>query len=259
MTTYTELEAQAEPAHRRIGALDRPRVAVGIDTSSIAVGARQTLQTLRDAVAYRGLDLVVDQVGGNGLSFANPVVEVARPDGGRVLYQKVRPEDAAEFVESVLIQNEVSNRWLLGVLNGAADVGTFRMDDHPWWSIQQRRLMSEMGTIDPDSIDDAFATGAYSGLERALGMTQEEVIAEVTNSRLRGRSGSDFPTGRKWDFLRTSPTQPKAVVCNADEGDPGAWINRMTMENDPHALIEGMLICGVACVTPIGTFAAAPV
>jgi NADH-quinone oxidoreductase subunit F len=245
VTGYAELQAQAEPARRRLQALDRPRIAVSIDTSSIAVGAQDTLQALRDAVISRGSDVTVDQVGGNGLSFANPVVEVARTDGSRVLFQRLRAEDAAEFVESVITRNEMSNRWLLGALEGATGVQS--MDDYPWWSIQQRRLMAEMGLIDPENVDDALALGAYSGLERALSMTQEEVIAEVTKSRLRGRSGSDFPTGRKWDFLRASPTQPKAVVCNADEGDPGAWINRMTMENDPHALIEGMLICGVAC------------
>jgi NADH-quinone oxidoreductase subunit F len=121
------------------------------------------------------------------------------------------------------------------------------MADHGWWKLQTRRLMQDMGATDPESIDDAIARGAYAGLERALGMTQEDVIAEVTGSRVRGRSGSDFPTGRKWDFLRTSTTNPKAMVCNADEGDPGAWVNRLTLESDPHALIEGMIIGGWAC------------
>src|SRR3990170_3439382 len=244
MPSYADLLAQAEPARRRIEALDRPRIAVGVDTSSVAAGARETLAASREAVSQRGLDADVDQVGGNGLSFANPVVEVAKAPGSRVLYQNVRAEDAAEFVDAALVRGEVDNRWLLGALAGAE--GVKRMDDHAWWSIQKRRLMQDMGVIDPEDIDQAIARGAYSGLERALGMTQEEVIAEVTSSRLRGRSGSDFPTGRKWDFLRTSTTTPKAMVCNADEGDPGAWVNRMTLENDPHALIDGMIIGGWA-------------
>src|SRR3990170_2471594 len=240
MPSYADLLAQAEPARRRIEALDRPRIAVGVDTSSVAAGARETLAASREAVSQRGLDADVDQVGGNGLSFANPVVEVAKAPGSRVLYQNVRAEDAAEFVDAALVRGEVDNRWLLGALAGAE--GVKRMDDHAWWSIQKRRLMQDMGVIDPEDIDQAIARGAYSGLERALTMGQEAVIAEVTSSRLRGRSGSDFPTGRKWDFLRTSPTSPKTMVCNADEGDAGAWVNRMTMENDPHALIEGMII-----------------
>ena len=245
MPTYQELVAQAEPARRRLLALDRPRIAVGIDTSSIAVGAQKTLQALREAAGRAGVQADVDQVGGNGLSFANPLVEVAKPDGSRVFYQHVTAADAEEFVQSVLVRGEASNRWALGIVDGAVD-GVPALDSFPWWSGQTRRLMADMGLADPENIDDFIARGAYAGLERALGMGQEEVIAEVLNSRLRGRSGSDFPTGRKWDFLRTSTTQPKAMLCNADEGDPGAWVNRMTLENDPHGLIEGMLIGGWA-------------
>lgn len=241
---YEELVAAAAPALRRLEARERPRIAVGIDTSSIAVGADATLAALREAVAARGLDADVDRVGGNGLSFANPVVEVAKPDGSRVLYQHVSAADAAEFVESVLVRGELANRWLLGALSVGEPVT--HMDDHPWWAIQTRRLMQDMGVIDPEDIDQAIARGAYSGLDRALRMSQEEVIAEVTASTLGGRGGSFFPVGRKWDFLRTSPTTPKVMVCNADEGDGGAWVNRMTLENDPHALIEGMLIGGYA-------------
>jgi NADH-quinone oxidoreductase subunit F len=245
MPTYQELVEQAEPARRRINGLDRPRIAVQVDTSSIASGALDTLKALRDEVERRGLNVDVDQVGGNGLSFANPVVELVR-DGSRILYQKLTPDQVPAFVESVVAGGKLGEEWALGVLEGSANGALPRMEDYPWWSIQVRRLMEDMGYIDPKNIDESIARGAYSGLAKALDMGQEEIINEVLGSRLRGRSGSDFPTGRKWDFLRTSPTNPKAVVCNADEGDSGAWVNRMTMECDPHALIEGMAICGVA-------------
>jgi NADH-quinone oxidoreductase subunit F len=244
MPTYSELLAQAEPARRRIEAQDRPRLAVAIDTSSIAVGALETLAALRSAVSEGGLDVAVDQVGGNGLSFANPTVELALQDGTRILFQHVTAASVPDFLEA-LSNDQFDNEWLLGAFEGAT--GIRRMADHSWWSAQERRLMSEMGMTDPDDIDESVALGAYTGLDRTLGMTQEEVIAEVTGSKLGGRSGGFFPTGRKWDFLRTSPAHPKAMVCNADEGDPGAWVNRITMENDPHALIEGMIIGGYAC------------
>jgi NADH-quinone oxidoreductase subunit F len=245
MPTYQELLDRSKIASARIRAVDRPRIAVCIDTSSIAVGAQATLDAIRKAVRSTGVDVTVDEVGGNGLSFANPVVLVAKPDGTVVLYRHVLPQDAAEFVESVLARDDAANRWMLGSLQGdAQDVQP--MDSHPWWAIQRRRLMQDMGAADPANIDEFIALGAYAGLERALGMTQEEVIKEMLDSRLRGRSGSDFPTGRKWDFLRTSTTSPKAILCNADEGDPGAWVNRLTLESDPHALIEGMLIGGWA-------------
>jgi NADH:ubiquinone oxidoreductase subunit F (NADH-binding) len=163
----------------------------------------------------------------------------------------VTPEDAGEFVQSVVVRNEAANRWAIGALGGFPD-GVPAMDSHPWYAVQQRRLMQDMGVCDPDNIDEFIVRGAYAGLARALTMTQEDVIAEVSGSKLSGRSGGFFPTGRKWDFLRTSPTNPKTMVCNADEGDPGAWVNRMTMENDPHSLIEGMTIGGYACGAYMG-------
>ncbi len=251
---YAELKQQSEPVRRRLDALDRIRISVCIDTSSIAKGALETLAGLRAEVALRGIDADVDQVGGNGLSFANPVVVVHKPPapgsepgrGSRVVYQKVMPVDVAAFVESVLVKDEAYDLWTLGAFHGSPGAHVPDMAEHRWWKIQVRRLMQDMGEVDPENIDECLALGAYSGLERALMMGQEETIKEVTDSRLRGRSGSDFPTGTKWNFLRTSTTEPKAMVCNADEGDPGAWVNRMTLENDPHALIEGMIIGGHA-------------
>ena len=120
------------------------------------------------------------------------------------------------------------------------------METYDWWALQSRRLMTDMGVCDPENIDDFLARGAYAGLTRALGLSQEDVISEVVTAKVGGRGGSFFPVGRKWDFLRTSPTSPKNMVCNADEGDGGAWVNRMTLENDQHCLIEGIMIGGYA-------------
>jgi NADH:ubiquinone oxidoreductase subunit F (NADH-binding) len=245
MPTITELQSQAEAAKRRITATDRSRLAVCIDTSSIAVGAVETLEALRAEVARRGVDVVVDKVGGNGMSFANPVVELTRPDGAHIYYQHVKAADVSGFVDALAAGN-ANNDWLLGAVNAPEGERLKPMSDYGWWKIQTRRLMENMGVIDPENLDEAIARGAYSGLHKALGMTPEALIAEVTGSKLGGRGGSYFPTGRKWDLLRTSPTQPKAMVCNADEGDGGAWVNRMTLESDPHSLIEGMMIGGWA-------------
>ncbi len=251
MATYRELVDAAEEAGQRIDGDARPRLAVCIDTSSIATGAQLTLDALRDAVQQAKADVDVDQVGGNGMSFANPVVIVSKPDRSVIVYGSVTTADAAEFFESVVVKDEAANRWTIGALGGFRD-DVEPMQNHAWWAIQRRGLMADMGIADPDRIDDYIARGAYAGLNRALGMTPEEVIAEVSGSKLSGRSGGFFPTGRKWDFLRTSPATPKTMVCNADEGDPGAWVNRMTMENDPHALIEGMTIGGFACGAYLG-------
>lgn len=251
MPAYRDLVDQAEQAGRRIEGADRPRIAVCIDTSSVALGARETLQALRDAVAGTGADADVDQVGGNGLSFLYPIVVVSKPDRTVVMYGPVRAGDAPEFVDSVLTQNQASSRWAIGALGGYPD-GVPPMESHPWWAIQRRGLTQDMGYTDPADIDGYIARGAYAGLAKALTMSQEELIAEITGSTLGGRGGSYFPTGRKWDFLRTSPAADKSMVCNADEGDGGAWVNRMTLENDPHALFEGMTIGGWATGAELG-------
>ena len=106
--------------------------------------------------------------------------------------------------------------------------------------------MANCGVIDPEEIDHYIARGGYEGLAKALAMTDEQVIAEVLESGLWGRGGAAFPTGRKWDFLRTAPVTPKYMICNADEGDPGSFVNRNLMESDPHLVIEGMVIGGYA-------------
>ncbi len=246
MQTYDEFVAQAQSAKLRLEATDRPRITVGIDTSSVPLGARETLAALSDEIQRLALDVEVGQTGGNGLPFANPTVLLARPDGAQVLFKQVSAADAAEFIETTLVRDDLNNRWLLGALASPEGLTLRSMNEYPWWAIQQRRLMQDMGIIDPANIDEAIARGTYAGLDRALTLSQEEVIAEVTTSRLGGRGGSYFPTGRKWDLLRTSPATPKAMVCNADEGDGGAWVNRMTLENDPHSLIEGIMIGGWA-------------
>ena len=205
----------------------------------------------KDEVARRNIDVDVDQVGGNGLSFANPVVLVrsrASP-AARALqsYQDVTAADVPAFVDSVLVTSEDYDRWTARRPARRPGAHVPDMGDHPWWSMQSRRLMQDMGDVDPENIDECIARGAYAGLERALDHDARKRSSPRSSApRSAAAAASYFPTGRKWDFLRTSPTTPKYMVCNADEGDPGAWVNRMTLESDPHALIEGMMIGGWA-------------
>jgi NADH:ubiquinone oxidoreductase subunit F (NADH-binding) len=118
--------------------------------------------------------------------------------------------------------------------------------------MQERRLIARCGLIDPENIDHYIATGGYEGFAKAIEQTPEEVIKTVSGSTLRGRSGSNFPTGTKWEFLRTKTREPKYLICNADEGDPGAFVNRILMESDPHSILEGMLIAAYATGASFG-------
>ena len=172
---------------------------------------------------------------------AGAVAVVVDPKG--IFYKNVTPEDAAEIVETTVIGGKVVRRlcWSEGrrVVTRRAKV--------PFYAHQDRRVLANCGLVDPKSLADAVARGAYSAAAKALGrMSPEQVIEEVTASGLRGRGGAGFPTGRKWRLARAQPGRQKYLVCNADEGDPGAFMDRALLEGDPHAVIEGMLIAAYA-------------
>ncbi|MCY3887581.1 MAG: SLBB domain-containing protein [Chloroflexi bacterium] len=246
---------------------ERTVLRVDLSTSSIAAGADRTLAALRAAVAARRLDCAIVVTGTTGASFALPTVEVQRPGAAPVLYGPVPADSVGEFVAAVVAEGDPRARWALGWRacplpfspdsppNEHADVplraedqseGVSALADHPFWRHQQRRLMRWMGVIDPESIDDALATGAYAGLDRALTMEPLAICDRVEEAGVGGRGGGGFPAGRKWKFLQGAPGPVKYMVCNADEGDPGAFVNRVQMESDPHALLEGMIIAGRA-------------
>ena len=156
------------------------------------------------------------------------------------------PEDAAEFLAAALGDHpaEDAARWLIGARTPTPGIPS--LTDHPFWGPQERRLMRVMGMIDPESIDEAIAEGAYAALDRAVTMEPMAICDLVLSAGVGGRGGGGFPAGQKWKFLLGAPGPTKYLVCNADEGDPGAFVNRVLMESDPHLVIEGMAIAGKA-------------
>ena len=266
---YAALRAAASANWDECQGIDAGRTVLRVDlsTSSIAAGADHTLAALRDAVAARRLDCAIVVTGTTGASFALPTVEVQRPGVASVLYGPVPADSVGEFVAAVVAEGDPRARWALGwraqplpfspdsPFGGHASAPLRPEDesasvpalaDHSFWRHQQRRLMQWMGVIDPESIDDALAIGAYAGLDRALTMEPLAICDLVEEAGVGGRGGGGFPAGRKWKFLQGAPGPIKYMVCNADEGDPGAFVNRVQMESDPHALIEGMIIAGRA-------------
>lgn len=251
MKAYEELRAQANETWQAIDRPGRTLVRVPIATCSVAVGALETLEALRREVSERGLSADVGVIGETGLCWLEPLVEVAKADGTRALYQKVTPDQVTKLVAEAIAGDGVCRDLAFATIDGSVD-GVQLLADFDYWAIQDRRLIERCGRIDPENIDHYIATAGYSGLAQALEQTQEEVIKAVTASTLRGRSGSNFPTGQKWEFLRGKERKPKYLVCNADEGDPGAFVNRILMESDPHSVIEGMLIGGYATGASFG-------
>jgi NADH-quinone oxidoreductase subunit F len=249
VSAYEELRQRASAAWESAKSPSRPRVTVLTGTCSLAAGAGETLAILRSEVERRRLDVDIGIAGCNGLCYAEPLVEVAWPNGRRVLYGKLTEDKVPRLVEEALAGDGPPGAdadLALASLGDAAADGVPPIGSLPFWAPQVRRLMANCGVVDPENIDHYIARGGYSGLDRALTLSPEEVIKQVSDSTLRGRSGSDFPTGRKWDFLRGATRQPKYLVCNADEGDPGAWVNRILMEGDPFAILEGMAIAAHA-------------
>ena len=209
-------------------------------TGCRAYGADQVKDALVDEVRKQGLTNAVEvrSTGCHGFCAKAPVIAIA-PSG--VQYQEVDPADAAEIVDRTLKQNQLIDR--LAYRDPKTGKPVYYRDQIPFYMKQERRVLANCGRIDPTKIEHYLAAGGYAALVKALShMTPETVIEEVKAAKVRGRGGAGFPTGLKWGFARQSTATPKYVICNADEGDPGAFMDRAILEGDPHAVIEGMLI-----------------
>ena len=224
---------------------DAPCIRVCCGTGCKAVGSLDVLEAMRTAVAAAGIDVKVmpevKRTGCHGFCSRGPLLTV-QPQG--LFYQRIKPEDAAEIVQKTIVGGEVLPRFLYkppGAKEALAKVG-----DIPFFAKQTKVVLKRVGRIDPFDIRDAIADGAYEGLAKVLaGMTPHQVIEEIKSSRLRGRGGAGFPTGIKWESCAAQPGR-HYVICNGDEGDPGAFMDASVMEGDPHAVLEGMAIAAYA-------------
>jgi len=219
---------------------DAPRVAVCAGTGCIASGALDVVQAFRTEFDARGLDTRIEfrGTGCHGFCERGPIV-VLEP--GETTYLQVTPDDVAEIVGKSLLGDEIIERLLYE--DPARKERIVRESDIPFYAHQERLVFGPNRTIDPRSLDDYLAIGGFRALVKALfELSPDEVIAEVKTAGLRGRGGAGFPTGRKWELCRASEGDPKYVVVNCDEGDPGAYMDRSLMEGNPFAVIEGLLI-----------------
>ncbi len=246
MAIYQDIRKTAEEAWAPLAEPRRTVVKVGVATCSRVVGAEETLEALRRGVAGRSLAADVMMTGCWGMCFAEPLVEVHRPGEAPVLYQNVTADKVPALIEKAIASDRVAADLALAVVGdeGAGSVPALNATE--FFRVQVRRLMANCGVTDPENIDHYIARGGYEGLAKALRIGGEAVIKEVLDSGLWGRGGAAFPTGKKWEFLRGSARKPKYMICNADEGDPGSFVNRNLMESDPHLVVEGMIIGGLA-------------
>ncbi|MGY3492090.1 formate dehydrogenase beta subunit [Bradyrhizobium sp. USDA 4502] len=207
------------------------RIFIPRDAGAVAVGADDVALAFEQAAAARGMPIEIVRTGSRGLYWLEPLVELATAQG-RVAFGPVTPADVPSLLDAMAGSGQHALR--LGVT-----------DEIPWLKRQTRLTFARCGVIDPRSVDDYRAHGGYKSLERALTLTSDQILADVTTSGLRGRGGAGFPTGIKWKTVAQASADRKYIVCNADEGDSGTFADRMIMEGDPFVVIEGMTIAGI--------------
>ncbi|MBS3758851.1 MAG: FAD-dependent oxidoreductase [Desulfobacterales bacterium] len=209
-------------------------------TGCRAYGAAEVAAALSEEVRTQGLEKTVEirSTGCHGFCAKAPVIAI-EPLG--IQYQAVTPEDAPEIVSQTIKHNQLIER--LAYQDPRTHQSIYHRDRIPFYKNQERRVLSHCGRIDPTRIEHYIAQDGYKALVKALSqMTPEDVIEAVTAAKLKGRGGAGFPTGVKWRFARQAENSPKFLICNADEGDPGAFMDRALLEGDPHAVLEGMLL-----------------
>ena len=231
------------------------RISVGYGSCGIAAGAYDVLEAFRKEAAEAGTGAIIAKTGCLGFCGEEPLVNVMLPNLPLVVYHRVKEKDVKEIVaasqantfyrEKAFCKIEELNNYIesepITFGNGFTDVPF--LHDIPFYSRQNKIVLRDSGLIDPENIDEYIAVGGYSSLLKVLkDHSPEDVIQIVKDAKVRGRGGAGFPTGLKWEFTRKNPGDKKYVICNADEGDPGAYMNRNEMESDPHMLIEGMII-----------------
>ncbi len=236
----------------------RIAITVGMATCGRAAGAEAVYETIQQRLEQRGLDAILSQTGCIGYCQKEPLVDVRLPKGGRIFFTEMSRPKARALVDA-LARDSFPGRlepWAFideeqALITGQVDrfarlagLETLpALDEQPFFARQKKIVLRNCGFIDPTSLSQYVTRGGYRTLAQTLAdFTPQEVIDEVFRSGLRGRGGGGFPTGRKWQVARDAPGEPKYVICNGDEGDPGAYMDRTVLESDPHSVIEGIIL-----------------
>lgn len=225
---------------------EKPLIFIGMGTCGLASGAGKVKDAIVEELEKLNIDAEIVPTGCIGYCAVEPIVDVKLPGEDRIVYSEVTPKDVPALVKQALVEKDVYAKRLLGK-HGETNEKAASLNENPFFSKQEKRVLENCGIINPDSIDEYIAAGGFQGLSKALNqLSARDVIDEVIESGLRGRGGGGFPTGKKWEFAFTQDVDQKYMVCNADEGDPGAFMDRAILESDPFKLIEGMIIGGYA-------------
>ncbi|MHC4714732.1 MAG: NADH-ubiquinone oxidoreductase-F iron-sulfur binding region domain-containing protein, partial [Planctomycetota bacterium] len=244
--TFDEIRDKAREQWGRFDSPAKPRILVGAGTCGSAAGAGEGVEAVRRELKRRSIEADIYEVGCLGLCYTEPLMEFSRSGAPRVLYGNAVSDNVPRMIEDYFVKGVFNGVGALAVMGPEAVDGVPAFGKLPMIAGQVRIVSRNCGLIDPENIYHYIARDGYGGLTAALQMTPEQVIETVKDSGLRGRGGAGFPTALKWSFCRQAPGDDKYMICNADEGDPGAFMDREVIESDPHTVLEGMIIAAYA-------------
>ncbi|BBO78336.1 NADH-quinone oxidoreductase subunit F [Desulfosarcina widdelii] len=253
-TAYQALAEEARLQKEQFDQSPLPKIHIGMATCGIASGALETKSAFEEALQERGVEALVHTVGCVGHCYAEPVVVIDHPDSGfpPILYPEVTPGKAKMLTKLFLQEYDPRFEHIMGATVENEMIPS--VHEFSRFNREKRVIMERCGRIDPEQIHEYLADGGYGALAMALGEAPDAIIDRIEASGLRGRGGAGFPTGVKWKIARAAAGSENTIICNADEGDPGAYMDRTLLESNPHQVIEGMTIAAVAVGAKKGLF-----
>jgi NADH-quinone oxidoreductase subunit F len=241
---FASIKTEAEKRFEKIKGDSNQNIFIGMATCGLASGAIEVKRAFEDALTEQKINARIISVGCLGHCYAEPLVIIDKPGFPPILYHNVTPGKANLLVKAFLRDDDPVFEYVLGAMEENELIPTVM--EFPRFSQEKRVVMAKCGLVDPEDIYQYIAQGGYSALAKALTVDPKQVIFEVLESGLRGRGGAGFLTGKKWQFVEDAEEKAKVVICNADEGDPGAYMDRAILESNPHQVIEGIAICAYA-------------
>jgi len=238
-SNFQGIKNRAESCWEELWHGGKPVILVGTATCGRAAGALDVRQAIRDELDRQKLDCHLVEVGCMGHCYAEPIVIISKPGYPPIAYGHVNPVVAESLIKEFILGDNPCLEFVLAALEKNELIPSF--SEFPRAEYEKKVILKNCGYIDPERIEHYIANGGYRSLVKVFGTPPEEIIDEVKQSGLRGRGGAGFPTGKKWEICRHARGRPKYVVCNGDEGDPGAFMDRTILESDPHSVLEGMI------------------
>jgi NADH-quinone oxidoreductase subunit F len=245
MMDYSQIKEEAKRYHREKWNSKVTKIFIGCATCGISVGALEVMEAFRKELKRHEIQGEIIKVGCLGICFTEPLAYIMKDGNPTICYKNLKPEDVSRIVYNYFIEDDPCLDLAIGTLE-------IKEGDIPYipelerFEKEERIILRYAGYIDPEDIRDYIAMGGYEALDKALTLSKEEIIEEVDRSGLRGLGGAGFPTGKKWKECVRANAYPKYILCNGDEGDPGAFMDRVVLESSPHQVIEGMSIAGYA-------------